>query len=73
MNGLYDPAQFYYDSISRNKKTSFVTYDNDYNKNICEAEIINDTLNIRIGFSSGFSSKGFRILYHDKKYFNKQF
>ncbi|QOW09868.1 hypothetical protein Q73A0000_05570 [Kaistella flava (ex Peng et al. 2021)] len=68
MNKLYDPEEFYNDSISGNKKTSFITYDNDYNKNVCEAELIKDTLNISIGFSSGFSSKGFRILYHDKKY-----
>lgn len=68
MNKFYDPEEFYDDSMSINKKTSFVIYDNDYNKNICEAKIVNDTLNINIGYSTGFSSNGFEILYYDKKY-----
>lgn len=68
MNNLYDPEEFYDDSISVNKKTSLIIYDNDYNKNICSAKIINDTLNINLGYSTGFSSKGFNILYYNKKY-----
>ncbi|WP_313032337.1 hypothetical protein [Soonwooa sp.] len=68
MSSFYDPMEFYNDSLSNNKKTSFVNYDNDNNKNICEAKIINDTININIGYSTGFSSKGFNITYFDKKF-----
>ena len=68
MNELYDSVEFYNDSISGNKKTSFVIYDNDYNKNICKVQKKNDTLDINIGYSSGFSSGGFIILYANRKY-----
>ncbi|MPS72750.1 MAG: hypothetical protein E2590_06290 [Chryseobacterium sp.] len=68
MNKFYDPEELYDDSISSNKKTSFVIYDNDDNKNICKVKIANDTLHINIGYSTGFSSHGFEVLYYDKKY-----
>jgi len=68
MNKFYDPEELYDDSISSNKKTSFVVYDNDYNKNICKAKIINDTLHINIGYLTGYTSHGFKILYYGKKY-----
>lgn len=68
MNNFFDPEELYYDSISTNKKTSFIIYNNDYNKNICNAEIKNDTLKINIGYSTGFSSQGFNIIYFDKKH-----
>ncbi|MDY3350896.1 hypothetical protein PG357_02735 [Riemerella anatipestifer] len=68
MNALYDPKEFYEDSMSLNKNTSFVIYDNDYHENICKAEMINDTLRINFGYSTGFSSTGFNVQYIDKKY-----